>query len=110
VERPGGEDARLHEPFVNGESLYVMIYNRNKYGITLRTRHPKAHDLLIRLIEWADVLVENFRPGTLAKMGLGTRNCGDQSASGDHVHLRIRPDRSFGPAALFDSIAQAMSV
>src|SRR5689334_11980273 len=71
VERPNGEDARHHDPFWHGESLYTMLYNRNKYGITLDTRHPRAPRILEALVGWADVVVENYRPGTLEKMGLG---------------------------------------
>jgi len=71
VERPGGEDARHHAPFYKGESVYTMVFNRNKRGVTLSTRHPDAHTLLERLVQWADVLVENYRPGTLEEMGFG---------------------------------------
>ena len=71
VERPGGEDAREQGARYRGESLYAMAFNRNKLGITLDTRHPAAADLLDRLIRASDVLVENYRPGTLESMGLG---------------------------------------
>ena len=110
VERPGGEDARLHEPFVNGESLYVMIYNRNKLGITMRTRHPKAHDLLVQLIKWADVLVENYRPGTLANMGFSYHEL--LALNPRLVVTSISGFGQTGPyaqRALFDAIGQAMS-
>src|SRR5690606_13804697 len=70
VERPGGEDARKHAPFYQGHSIYTMIYNRNKYGATLNTRHPEARRLLERMIERSDIVVENYRPGTLEQMGL----------------------------------------
>ena len=67
VERPGGEDARHHEPFYKGASVYTMIFNRNKRAITLSTRHEAAKSILEQLIRQSDVLVENFRPGTLAE-------------------------------------------
>ena len=72
VERPGGEDAREQGARYRGESLYAMAFNRNKLDITLDTRHPAAADLLERLIRASDVLVENYRPGTLESMGLGS--------------------------------------
>lgn len=110
VERPSGEDARHHGPFYRGESVYTMVYNRNKYGITLDTRHPAALDVLERLVRMGDVLVENYRPGTLAEMGLS------------HDHLRELNPRlvvaslsgfgqtgPFARRALFDAIAQATS-
>lgn len=71
VERPGGEDARQNAPFVNGHSLYAMTFNRNKRAITVNTRSPRGVALLRRLIQWADVVVENYRPGTMEAMGLG---------------------------------------
>ena len=66
-----GEDARGIAPFVGGESLYTMMYNRNKRGLTVDFRHAAAPALLRALIVEADVLIENFRPGTMEKMGLG---------------------------------------
>lgn len=72
VERPRvGDDTRSFEPKVGGESLYYLMFNRNKRGITLDFRNPEAQALLRRLAAEADVLVENFRPGTLELMGCG---------------------------------------
>ena len=110
VERPGGEDARHHAPFINGESLYVMMYNRNKRGITLDTRHPKARGILERLFRWADVLVENYRPGTLREMGFPYEEL--ESINPGLVVTSISGFGQTGPyaqRALFDAIAQAMS-
>lgn len=73
VERPGaGDDTRAWgPPFVNGESAYFLSINRNKESVTLNFKHPDGRRLLDALIARADVLVENFRPGTLDDMGLG---------------------------------------
>ena len=71
VEKIGGEDARALPPFAGKESLYIAALNRNKRAITLDYRHPCAADVLRRLIQWADILIENFRPGTMEKMGVG---------------------------------------
>src|SRR4051812_40444412 len=57
-------------PFTNGESSYFLSINRNKESITLDFKHAEGRTILERLIAKADVLVENFRPGTLAKIGL----------------------------------------
>ena len=73
IERPGaGDDTRAWgPPFAEGESAYFLSINRNKESVTLNFKHPDGRRLLDRLIARADVLVENFRPGTLDDMGLG---------------------------------------
>src|SRR5256886_11095766 len=72
VEQPGkGDDTRAWgPPFVEGESAYFLSINRNKESVTLDFKHPEGRAILDRLVARSDVLVENFRPGTLAKMGL----------------------------------------
>jgi crotonobetainyl-CoA:carnitine CoA-transferase CaiB-like acyl-CoA transferase len=71
VERPDGEPSRRMPPFVKGESLYFMAYNGSKRGIAVNMRSPEGLDLLKRLLAKADVVVENFRPGTMEAMGVG---------------------------------------
>ncbi len=67
-----GDDTRAWgPPFVEGESAYFLSINRNKLSVTLDFKHPDGRRLLDSLIDRADVLVENFRPGTLDKIGLG---------------------------------------
>ncbi|GAB3570799.1 CaiB/BaiF CoA-transferase family protein [Amycolatopsis endophytica] len=110
IERPGGEDARHHEPFYEGESVYTMLYNRNKYGATLDTRHPKALPVLESLVRWADVVVENYRPGTMDKMGLGYERLTELKPG--IIMVSISGFGQTGPLAkraLFDAIAQASS-
>jgi formyl-CoA transferase/CoA:oxalate CoA-transferase len=72
VEQPGrGDDTRgWGPPFLEGESAYFLSINRNKESVTLDFKSPEGRALLDRLIAQSDVLVENFRPGTLAKLGL----------------------------------------
>ena len=72
VEQPGrGDDTRAWgPPFIGGESAYFLSINRNKESVTLDFKAPDGRAVLERLIAGADVLVENFRPGTLAKIGL----------------------------------------
>ena len=110
LERPGGEDARHHAPFFRGESVYTMMYNRNKYGVTLDTRHPAALAVLERLVRLSDVLIENYRPGTLAEMGLSYQRLHELNP-----RLVVTSLSGFGQTgpdsrrALFDAIAQATS-
>lgn len=110
VERPGGEDARFQGPFLDGESLYPMAYNRNKASVTLDTRHPDARPVLEELVAWADVLVENYRPGTLDAMGFGWERL--HAAHPRLVLVSLSGFGQTGPLAqrpLFDPIAQAAS-
>jgi crotonobetainyl-CoA:carnitine CoA-transferase CaiB-like acyl-CoA transferase len=72
IEQPGkGDDTRAWgPPFIDGESAYFLSINRNKESVTLDFKKPEARAILDRLIAKSDVLVENFRPGTLNKIGL----------------------------------------
>jgi crotonobetainyl-CoA:carnitine CoA-transferase CaiB-like acyl-CoA transferase len=73
IEQPGrGDDTRAWgPPFVGGESAYFLSINRNKESLTLDLKQPAAHRILECLLKEADVLVENFRPGTMDRLGLG---------------------------------------
>lgn len=73
IERPGtGDDTRAYgPPFLNGESAYFLSVNRNKRSLTLNLKHAEALGMLRRLLEKADVVVENFRPGTMESFGFG---------------------------------------
>ena len=69
---PGGDDARSYrEPLVNGVSAPFMMLNRNKRGIAVNLKHREGREILLRLVANADVLTENYRRGTLEKLGLG---------------------------------------
>jgi crotonobetainyl-CoA:carnitine CoA-transferase CaiB-like acyl-CoA transferase len=71
VEPPKGDSARAMPPFVNGESAPFMTWNRNKRSIVLDLKQAADKEALLRLIDRADVLVENYRPGVLDRLGLG---------------------------------------
>ena len=78
VETPGGDDSRgWGPPFVtpegggSRESTYFLSANRNKESIVLDLKDPADRDVLLRLVERADVLVENYRPGVLDRLGIG---------------------------------------
>ncbi|MFC1970502.1 CaiB/BaiF CoA transferase family protein [Chloroflexota bacterium] len=72
VEPPdGGETSRsLGPPFVGGEAVYYLSFNRSKKDITINTRTPEGVEILKKLIKGADVLVENYRVGVMEKLGL----------------------------------------
>jgi crotonobetainyl-CoA:carnitine CoA-transferase CaiB-like acyl-CoA transferase len=67
---PSAQKPRAGDPDEKGESAYFLSINRNKESVTLDFKHPDGRALLDQLIAKADVLVENFRPGTLTKLGL----------------------------------------
>ena len=69
VEKPGGEETRAHAPLVNGTSVYFTVYNRGKKSITLNMRTEEGKEIFRELVKTADVVLENFRPGVIAKMG-----------------------------------------
>src|SRR5690349_4193743 len=73
VEHPGrGDDTRAWgPPFVGAESAYFLSINRNKESLTLDLKQPDARRILDRLLDRADILVENFRPGTIDRLGYG---------------------------------------
>ncbi|HUR13260.1 MAG TPA: CoA transferase [Mycobacteriales bacterium] len=72
VERPdGGDDSRTYGPFVEGRSLYFARVNRGKESIALSLKDPADLELARELVRRADVLVENFRPGVMTRLGLG---------------------------------------
>jgi len=69
---PGGDDTRSYsEPQVNGESAAFMILNRNKRGIAVNLKTPGGLEVVKKLLADADVVTENYRKGTLEKLGLG---------------------------------------
>jgi CoA:oxalate CoA-transferase len=65
-----GDDSRAFGPFIRGESSYFMSLNRNKKSLTLNLKTADGKDILKKLARQADVLIENFRPGTMKKLGL----------------------------------------
>ena len=72
VEMPGtGDDSRAFGPFVNGKSLYFSSINYDKESIALNLKNDEDRQTLEALLEVADVVVENFRPGTMEKLGYG---------------------------------------
>ena len=75
IEQPGaGDDTRgWGPPFAGGESAYYLCINRNKQSLTLDLKSQRAVELLRDLVKAADVIIENFRPGTMERLGLGEK-------------------------------------
>lgn len=72
VELPGkGDDSRAHYPQINGESAYYINLNRNKRSMTLNLKTEEGKEILRKLVEKADIILENYRPGVMEKLGLG---------------------------------------
>jgi crotonobetainyl-CoA:carnitine CoA-transferase CaiB-like acyl-CoA transferase len=111
IEPPGqGEYARRALPAVNGQSLYTFVVNRNKKSLAVDLRHEDGLRVLHELVARADVLVENFRPGTMEQMGLGWEAV--HKLNPRLVMARISGFGQDGPMAgkqCFDGVAQAMS-
>ena len=112
IEQPGkGDDTRAWgPPFIGGESAYYLSVNRNKRGITLNLKAEAARELLWRLIDGAGVLVENFSPGTAARLGFGYEAV--RARRHDIVYCSISGFGQEGPArhrTAYDLIVQGMS-
>ena len=94
IEEPGsGDDTRgWGPPFVRGESAYFLAVNRGKRSLTLNLKHPRGREILWALLATADVLVENFRPGTLDRLGFSW-----QDVHGRHPRLVYASISGYGP-------------
>ncbi|MGD9559345.1 MAG: CaiB/BaiF CoA transferase family protein [Oscillospiraceae bacterium] len=111
IENPdGGDDTRVWPPMDNNESHYFATYNRNKRSVTMNLKEPKAREMLKEMVKKADVLVENFRPGVMEKMGLGYEELAKINPR--LVYACASGYGTYGPYAQrpgYDLIAQAMS-
>ena len=110
IEQPGGGDeARDFGPFKNDFSLYFMSVNRGKKSVTLNLKSRRGKELFLELVKGSDILVENFRPGTMEKLGLDY-----ESLKEHHPSLLYAACSGFGqtgPYAMrgaYDMIIQGM--
>ncbi len=108
---PGGDDTRSYSrPSVNGEAAAFMAMNRNKRGIALNLKIPAAREALKRMAAKADVLTENYRQGTMEKLGIGYETL--RTINPALIYCSISGYGRTGPYADkggFDLIAQGMS-
>ena len=104
-----GDDTRAFYPIKNGESGYFMYLNRSKRSLTLNLKSEKGLSIALALAEKADVLVENFSPGTMDKLGLGYETV--QGVNPQIVYASISGFGQSGPythKVAYDGVAQAM--
>ncbi|MBI4275852.1 MAG: CoA transferase [Rhizobiales bacterium] len=110
VEPPEGDEMRRWPPFVDGESVYFVSCNRGKRSIAINFKTRDGHALLRRLLGTADVIVENYRPGTLEKFGMGWDDM--HAAHPGLVWVSVTGYGRSGPrstAPAYDSMIQAFS-
>ena len=110
IEMPGtGDDARAFPPHVSGESVYFMSLNRNKRSMTLDLKNPSGRELFLELVGQADVLVENFRPGAMARLGLAYDDLETVNPRLIYAALSgFGQTGPYSPRAAYDSVLQAM--
>jgi len=111
----GGDDTRCYPPFreknLNGEreSLYFANINRNKKGITLNLKKPEGKEIFKKLVAKADIVVENYRPGVMDKLGLGYEVLKETNPR--IIYAAVSGFGCYGPYHLrpgYDILAQAM--
>ncbi len=112
VERPGsGDDTRQWgPPFLNGESVYYLSINRNKQSITVDLGHAEGRAIIYALARISDVVVENFRPGTAERIGVGYERLRQENPK--LIYCAISGFGQAGPyrdRPGYDALAQAMS-
>jgi CoA:oxalate CoA-transferase len=111
IEMPGfGEEGRHFAPHVNGESTYFALLNRSKQSVTVNLKAPEGVSIVRDLAQRADVLVENFRPGVMQRLGLAYEEL--QALNPGLIYASISGFGQEGPFAdwpAFDLVIQAMS-
>ena len=110
VEAPGGDESRQQGPFVRGQSAYWVQYNSGKKSLGLNLRSAQGLDVVRRLVAVSDVLIQNFRPGTIEAMGLGYERL--KALNPGLVMVNVSAYGQYGPyrdRIGFDPIGQAIS-
>ncbi|KYZ76330.1 carnitine dehydratase [Anaerosporomusa subterranea] len=110
IEEPGkGDDTRGYPPFIDGFSTYFGNMNRNKQSVTLDLKHHQGKQLFKEMVKKADVVIENYKPGTMAKLGIGYEDL--KEINPQLVFASISGFGQYGPYTErpgYDIIGQAM--
>jgi len=110
IEPPWGDETRFYAPLYGGMSPVFLFFNRNKKGMTINLRHPKGKEIFFKLLKDADIIVENFKPGTMERMGLGYEDL--KKVKPDVIYATLSGFGQTGPYSSrpsFAPIAEAMS-
>ncbi len=110
VEAPGGDESRANGPKVRGQSAYWVQYNSGKKSLGLNLRSDKGKEVLCDLIKVSDILVQNFRPGTIATMGFPYERLRELNKG--IIMVNVSAYGQYGPyrdRIGFDPIGQAIS-
>ena len=110
IERLGGEETRQNAPMVRGQSVYFTVYNRGKKSICLDMRSAEGKAVFTDLVKTADIVLENFRPGTMDAMGFGYEQL--KAIKKDIILISVSGFGQYGPyrdRPAFDPLGQAMS-
>ncbi|HEY3846806.1 MAG TPA: CoA transferase [Acetobacteraceae bacterium] len=110
IERLGGEETRKHPPIVRGQSVYFSVYNRGKRSLCLDMRHERGKEIFAALVKTADIVLENFRPGTMQAMGFGYETL--RGLNPGIILVSVSGFGQYGPYTerpAFDPLGQAMS-
>ena len=110
IERPGGEETRNNPPMVRGQSIYFTVYNRGKKSVCLDMRNDRGKAIFTDLVKTADIVLENFRPGTMAQMGFAYEQL--KAINPRIILVSVSGFGQVGPyrdRPAFDPLGQAMS-
>ena len=110
IEKLGGEETRKSEPMVRGQSVYFTVYNRGKKSLCLDMRTERGKEIFAALVPTADIVLQNFRPGVMEKMGFGYDRL--RQLKPDIILCSVSGFGQYGPyrdRPAFDPLGQAMS-
>ena len=110
IEKLGGEETRKSEPLVRGQSVYFSVYNRGKKSLCLDMRTERGKEIFAALVPTADIVLQNFRPGVMEKMGFGYERL--RELKPDIILCSVSGFGQYGPyrdRPAFDPLGQAMS-
>ncbi|MGE3539537.1 MAG: CaiB/BaiF CoA transferase family protein [Candidatus Tectimicrobiota bacterium] len=110
VEAPGGDESRSMGPFVRGQSAYWVQYNSGKKSLGLDMRHEQGKEVVRQLVKVSDILIQNFRPGTITTMGFGYEKLKELNPG--IIMANVSAYGQYGPyrdRIGFDPIGQAIS-